>query len=1122
LRLSENLIIFVSNLESKKADQNCEDKQKHHPFSQRLFIMNIEKRITSIFMIFSFIFLMAGSLFGETSSYSAKDSTKEKWDVTIPHLPSDTVKFDTDEGTWMTVDVSPDGRDIVFDLLGDIYKMPITGGDAILLSGGLAYDVQPRFSPDGKKIIFTSDRGGGDNIWMMNADGGSPVQITKEDYRLLNNPAWHPEGNYIVARKHFTSGRSMGAGEMWMYKIPEGGDGLQLTKRKNDQQDANEPIFSPDGRFLYWAEDMDPVPYFQYNKDPNGTIYVIRRLDLQTNEIRDIININGGACRPQISPDGKTIAFVRRVRGKSILSLFNLENDQIRHLWDGLNEDQQETWSLFGVYPGFSWTPDGRTIVIWAKGKIWKVDIATGSAVQIPFKAKVSQIVTKALRFPQKFGDETFPVKVIRWPQMTTAGNEIIFQALGYLYRKSLPSGVPTRITQQTSHFEFAPAFSPSGKEIVFTTWNDTVGGFIHIANIDGRNDRPIVSRPGHYISASFSPDGNWIVFHRGTGDRFRGRLWEGEPGIYIVDINGKTAPRLLTREGQIPRFSKDGKRIYLNSREGEKAALVSIDLLGSDRRVRAVSERAFDFRLSPDENWLAFEELWQVYVVPFPHVNELLEIGPEMKNLPVKQLSSDAGTYLSWSVDSKTVNWSLGPEFFGIEPARLYTDDTANIPKPSQLNLGWQEKTDIPNTDLYLVGAKILPMNDLSVIPNGVVHIKKNRIAEVGPRENVTIPVGAKVIDVSGKTLMPGIIDIHAHPGSSDNSIYSQQMWSYLANLAFGVTTMEDPSNNSEMIFATAELQNQGSMLAPRIFSTGTILYGAEGDFKTIINKYEDAVKAVKRTAAWGAILVKSYNQPRREQRQMVIKAAHELGIMVVPEGGSTLNNMMTMLLDGHTTLEHPVPVAPLYDPELRLLSRFGTGYTPTLIVGYGGLWGENYWYQHSNVWENERLARFTPRNVIDPRSIRRTMAPESEYHHFALAKTAANILHRGGNVELGAHGQLQGLGAHWELWMLQQGGMTNHEALRCATWMGARSIGLDKEIGSIQPGLLADLIVIDGDPLNDIRQSENIFYTMINGRLYDGRTLEQIEPERKPLPKGPNLDSVLGKDVNHSCIGE
>ncbi|TFH65921.1 MAG: amidohydrolase, partial [Candidatus Zixiibacteriota bacterium] len=919
--------------------------------------------------------------------------------------------------------------------------------------------------------------------------------------------------------------RSMGAGEMWMYRIPESGSGVQLTKKKNEQQDANEPVFSPDGKYLYWSEDMSGGDYFEYNKDPNGTIYVIRRLDLQTNEIRNIIEINGGACRPQISPDGKTMAFVRRVRGKSVLALSNLDNGSVRHLWNGLDEDQQETWSLFGVYPGFDWMPDGKSIVIWAKGKIWHVDVTTGSPAQIPFKAHVKQTVAQALRFPQKVGDSKFPVKVIRWPQTTPDGREVIFQSLGYLYKKQLPSGQAVRLTRQTDHFEFAPALSSNGKEIFYVTWSDTSGGTVRIVGIDGRNERTVVSRPGHYVSAHFSPDGSLIVFQRGTGDDFRGALWQEEPGIYVVSSDGKTAPRFLTREGETPRFSLDGKRILLVSREGEKSALVSVDLLGSGRRVHAVSEHAGDFVLSPDENWLAFEELWQAYVVPFPKVSTPLEIGPEMKNLPVKKLSTDAGTYLSWSSDSRRVSWSTGPEYFTADVAALISADAAKdsskIYKPVAVNLGWQEKADIPGTDLYFVGAKVLPMNDLSIIPDGVVHVKGNRIVEVGERGRVTIPTGAKVIDLAGKTLMPGLIDIHAHPGSSNQSIYSQQNWSCQANLAFGVTTMQDPSNNSQMIFAAAEMQTQGTLLSPRIFSTGTILYGAEGDFKTVINKYEDAVSAVKRTAAWGAISVKSYNQPRREQRQMVIKAGSELGVMVVPEGGSTLNSMMTMLLDGHTTLEHPVTVAPVYDPELRLLSRFGTGYTPTLIVGYGGLWGENYWYQHSNVWENQRLAKFVPRWVIDPRSIRRTMAPDSEYHHFALSKTATDILHRGGNVELGAHGQLQGLGAHWELWMLQQGGMTNHEALRCATWMGARSIGLDKELGSIQAGLLADIIVIDGDPLNDIRQSENVLYVMINGRLYDARTLEQLEPERKSLGKGPNLEGVLGTDVSDSCLG-
>lgn len=1099
--------------------------------------MNTEFNLRTGLLGSAVALLVAANGLGQTAPATPpaapKDSAAPKWDVSKPQLPVDTLEFDATEGTWMTVDVSPDGREIVFDLLGDIYKMPIQGGNATLLAGGMAYDIQPRFSPDGKSILFTSDRGGGDNLWMMNADGSKPVQITKEDFRLLNNGGWHPGGKYVVAKKHFTSERSLGAGEMWMYKVPEGGAGVGLTKKKNDQQDANEPVFSPDGRYLYWSEDMSPGPYFQYNKDPHGTIFMIRRLDLQTNEIRNLIDVNGGACRPQISPDGRILSFVRRVRGKSVLALYDIGSNEVRHLWSGLDFDQQETWTLFGAYPGYSWTPDGQSIVIWAKGKIWRVGVKSGTPTEIPFKAHVKQLVSKALRFAQSVGQATFPTKVMRWAQLARDGRSVVLQALGYLYRRSLVDSTYSRITSQTDHYEFAPALSSDGREIVYVTWNDTSGGSIRVVGVDGSKDRVLVSIPGHYVSARFSNDGKWVVYHRGSGDGYRGRLWENDPGIYIVGTDGKSEPRFLTRGGNSPRFSIDGRRVYLMSYEGEKAALVSVDLLGSDRRVHALSQRAVDFCLSPDENYLAFEELWQAYVTPFPHVNVPVEVAPEMSSLPVKKLSTDGGTYLSWSSDSKTVAWSLGPDFFRAEIAELYKRDTSaavpvkasdstRIYKPTVSHLGWTEKADIPSTDMYLVGARILPMNDMSVIDDGIVHVKGNRIAEVGTRGKISVPAGATVFDVSGKTLIPGLIDIHAHTGSSNQSVYSQQNWAFLTNLAFGVTTMHDPSNNSEMIFASAELEKQGKVLAPRVFSTGTILYGAEGNFKTVINKPEDAVSAIKRTAAWGAFSVKSYNQPRRDQRQMVNKAAYDLKIEVVPEGGSTMNHMMTMVLDGMTTLEHPVPLARLYDPELRLLSRFGTGYTPTLIVGYGGLWGENYWYQHGNVWENERLAKFVPRNVLDQRSIRRTMAPESEYHHFDLSKVATEILRRGGNVELGAHGQLQGLGAHWELWMLQQGGMTNHEALRCATWMGARSVGLDKELGSIQAGLLADLIVIDGDPLTNIRQSEDIQYTMINGRLYDARTLEQLAPERKPLPKGPNLEGIMGTDVGHTCPGE
>ena len=182
-------------------------------------------------------------------------AAETKWDVGATHAKGKVVRFSTDEGTWLDLDVSPDGRRIVFSMLGDIYSLPITGGQATRITRGAAWDIQPRFSPDGSEIAFTSDRGGGNNLWRMKADGSGATAVSKEDFRLLNNPAWTPDGQFIVGRKHFTSQRSLGAGELWMYHR-DGGAGLQLTKRKNDQQDQGEPAFSPDGRMVsfLWAK----------------------------------------------------------------------------------------------------------------------------------------------------------------------------------------------------------------------------------------------------------------------------------------------------------------------------------------------------------------------------------------------------------------------------------------------------------------------------------------------------------------------------------------------------------------------------------------------------------------------------------------------------------------------------------------------------------------------------------------------------------------------------------------------------------------------------------------------------------------------------------------------------
>ncbi|NDC42487.1 MAG: amidohydrolase, partial [Chitinophagia bacterium] len=606
-----------------------------------------------------------------------------------------------------------------------------------------------------------------------------------------------------------------------------------------------------------------------------------------------------------------------------------------------------------------------------------------------------------------------------------------------------------------------------------------------------------ITNRKGIYRSPSFSPDGNTVVFLKEGGNNIMGQGYTVKPGIYTMPAAGGKET-FVTDEGEDPAFSPDGKRICYSNGETPEKAFNSCNLAGLDQRTIFKSTHAGQYTISPDGNWVAYVNLHQVYIAPFVHTGKTINIGPDSSDFPVRRVSRDAGINLHWSGDDKQLHYTLGNQYYTINLAERFgylsnrPDSLFSIPD-SGLAVGLSVPLDQPNGILAFTHARIITMEGNRVIERATIVVNGNTIAALGSDAEVAVPAGAKVIDCQGKTIMPGLIDAHAHASHFRFGLTPGKHWPYYAALAYGVTTIHDPSANSEMVFAQSELVKAGIMVGPRVFSTGTILYGAEGDFKAVINSYEDAKSALRRTHAYGAFSVKSYNQPRREQRQMVIEAARELHMEVVPEGGSFFYHNLSMIIDGHTTIEHNIPVAPLYNDVIELWKRSGTANTPTLIVGYGGISGEYYWYQHGDIWKKERLMTFTPRAVLDTRSRHRTMIPEEEYEngYMLVSKSLKRLTDAGVTVNMGAHGQIQGIGAHWELWMLAQGGMTNMEALRCATINPAKSLGLDSKVGSLKVGKLADFIVLDANPLENIYNTEQIKYTVANGRLYDAATM-------------------------------
>jgi imidazolonepropionase-like amidohydrolase/Tol biopolymer transport system component len=1042
------------------------------------------------------------------------ESKPAKWDISNP--PGFDVKqvpIQTDEGSWMDVDVAPDGRSVTFSLLGDIYTMPISGGTPTRIAEGLAWEVQPRFSPDGARIAFTSDRGGGDNIWVMNVDGSDKRQVTQESFRLLNQPTWSPDGRYIAAKKHFTTTRSAGTGEIWIYHA-SGGGGVALVERPNPthQKELGEPIYAPDGKAIYYTRNVSGGGTFIYAQDSTQSLFEIEKYEIATGEVTTAVSGYGGSVRPAPSPDGRSIAFVRRDKDSSELWVKDIASGQERMIYAGLDLDLQETWAVYGLYPLMDWMPNSQEIVFWAGGKLRRIAASGGAASIIPFQIDDTRGIADAPHPIVEVSPDSFTTKLTKYAALSPDGSRVVFESLGKLYVKDTRGGTARRLTRGGNEIEAWPAWSRDGRKIAFVRWSDAELGEIVTVSANGSGARTVTSMPGHYAVPQFSPDGSTIVFEKRAGGYLTSPEFSEDPGIYRVAASGGT-PVLVSRGNNAPQFGADNDRIFMLGREAGKLQLLSSDFAGEATRVHAVGDLANDFRVSPDGLHLAFRQNYEAFAMPMLPGGQAVSVGEKASSLPVTRASSGGANYIGWSGDGTQLYWSMGPQIFSAEASALFPSAPAAAgeelakftPPETGLSLARTVRSAKPSGIVAFTNARILTMagKDAGVIANGTIIIRGDRIIAVGPSGEIAVPAGAKTVDASGKVIMPGIVDAHAHGPQGTGDFLPQQNWSTMQDLAMGVTTIHDPSNRSSMIFAAAERQRAGLTLAPRIFSTGEIIYGAKApSVYARIDTYDDALAHVRRIKAQGGMSVKNYNQPRREQRQQVVAAARAENMLVVAEGGSLFGMDMNMIADGNSTMEHNIPIDVMYEDVLQFFAASQTNYTPTLTVTYGGLAADPYWRQATDVFDNPLLVH-TPPRILTAGTARRTKAPDWAFVDDNSAREARKLAQRGVAVSIGAHGQQPGVAAHWEMWSFARGGMSPIEALRAGTIEPARSLGMERDIGSLEVGKLADLVVLTADPSADIRNSDKIEQVMLGGRLYDAATMnETVTGNAQRLP--------------------
>jgi len=558
----------------------------------------------------------------------------------------------------------------------------------------------------------------------------------------------------------------------------------------------------------------------------------------------------------------------------------------------------------------------------------------------------------------------------------------------------------------------------------------------------------------------------------------------------------------------QQPTFNGDGTRVYYMEDAppsgGDTPApparmLRSIRIDGIDKKTHMQLEGRFVLIVpSPDGEWVAIQDRYDAYLAAFPKVGEAtIKLSLKTPAVPVKRVTREGANYLYWADGGKTLTWSFANEFYRVNRDEVLHAEKPDAWKPQTFPIALQVPRETPSGQLYLRGARIVTMKGEEIIERGDILVENNRIKAIGPSAKMHPPAGAKVLDVRGKTIIPGLVDIHAHLRTGRDEMTDEE-WSYAANLAYGVTTTRDPSIESNIVFAEGELVSSGGLIGPRIYSTGTAITTQAGK----IESFEDADNLVRRYKAHGADSLKEYMQPRRIQREWLGMAAAKEGVNITAEGGGDLKTDLSMVLDGYTGVEHGLPIVPLYKDVIELEAQAGTTYTPTLIVSYGAEFGQFYWRAKMNIHDDPKVMRFTPHEQVDSVARRRPLLFDEEYTFPLMARGAAEILREHGHVALGSHGEQQGIGAHWELWMLQSGGMTPWQALYAATMNGAESIGLEKQVGSLEEGKLADLLVLNSNPLDNVQNSRDLLYVIKNGVVYSADTLDEIWPTQKQFP--------------------
>lgn len=974
--------------------------------------------------------------------------------VALPYSEARTLEFETSEVSTPALSAAPDGRTLIFNLLGHLYRLPVTGGAATQLSFGAYYDSEPVFSPDGARVAFLSNRDGSDNnIFLLELSSGRITQLTHE-YQT-GTPAWSPDGKtlaYIsyLKREEYPLERIPGfgggdTGSLYTISVQSGS-----PQRISDPRAFVSVFFLPDGRLAWTIAERAAGPSSPLGPPPlASTTIEVRSAQGTVSRMGALGALPGGVGRVTPTPTGDGFYYAA---GGS-LHRYTFGDTQSK---------------VVGAFPGqvrLASGADAQVVYAAANAKLWRVSLPGGNREEIKWMARVKMEVAEPLvkKWTPSESAAVQPRAVLT-PVLSPDGRTLVFMAAGALWEQPISGGQAKKLVDEAA-FQCDPAFSPDGKQVAFIS--DLHGKReVRVFDFATRQTRTLTAVPGASwaLFPSWSSDGKSIVFQR--SDQL------GAPYRFVRLDSQAGNPVVLGQSGNDwtgrPHFSADGSSLYYTGRTAAIANFFRLPLRegAKPEPVTDLTRHLHDGLVSPDGQWLAFRRNSEIWIGRME--------ARVMKDADFRRFSGEGGRSFSFTADSSAIVYSEGNKVWR---RSVQSGQGAEIP----VRLTLPRAIARP---LLISRIRVLDLGDGKFNAETSMLIEQGRIRWIGAETGHTVPANALRIDGGGRYAIPGLTDSHTHTAWSNQQITEDSL------LAYGVTSVRDTGSRIDLINALLDRGDSTSLPIPRYFASGDIFEGFMplwGDAFLEITTKEEARDYVRRYKDLGAAFIKAYASLPWYLKTVVAEEAHRLGMPVVGHGLSTEEIVRSIIL-GFATLEHSGPSS---DDIVKLFAASGVKWDPTATIGTG---------TRTILAEADQNLDAKFRTFIPDDSIRaaRPGGTVSDAQRAAW-KNSLSVIRRahdsGVKILDGTDSLMTGIfhgpSVHWELQFFNDADIRAIDVLRIATTGAAEAMGSSASLGTLEPGKLGDVVLLDANPVENIRNTMKIWRVIKGGQVFDPATM-------------------------------